>query len=286
MNFDVVSDLRRYDALLNEHAGRGLSDASVFEVGFGPRPYRLLWLRAMGVDVRGVDAEVPVLTGRPSELRAAFLTNGWERTTKSFVRRALFDWRENLAFRRALSGAGLRPPRVERDRLIVADATKLELPPGRLDLIYSEDVFEHLRPEGLRDLIPRMAKWLKCDGLALIRPNVFTGITGGHLVEWNRRSLLTGSRRTRRTGPWDHLHVQPFHTNTYLNRLHRAQYRRLFSEHFDILDEEVALPDLGRDLLTPEMRLRLADYPDEELLSNQVRFVMRPRRGRSGAGGG
>ena len=43
------------------------------------------------------------------------------------------------------------------------------------------------------------------------------------------------------------------------------------------LAEEVTLPDLGRELLTPELRQRLADYPDEELFSNQVRFVLRPR---------
>ncbi len=286
MNFDVLGDLERFDALLREHAGRSLREAAVFEIGYGPRPYRLLALRAMGVDVRGVDAEVPVLSGRPAELRDAYATNGAERLAKSLVRRALFDWRENRAFRRALRAAGLAMPRVERERLIVADATKLDLPPASLDLVYSEDVFEHLPTDGIGALLPRMAAWLKPDGLALIRPNVFTGITGGHLIEWNRRSLLTGHPRERRTGPWSHLLDDDFQTNTHLNRLTRADYRELFGEHFEILAEEVTLPDLGREFLTPAVRERLAAYGDDELFSNEVRFVLRPRSAAGGPDGG
>ena len=55
-----------------------------------------------------------------------------------------------------------------------------------IDLVCSEDVFEHIRLSSLERLVPRMAAWLAPHGIALIRPNVFTGITGGHLVEWSR----------------------------------------------------------------------------------------------------
>jgi hypothetical protein len=34
-----------------------------------------------------------------------------------------------------------------------------------------------------------MARWLKSDGVALIRHNIFMGITRGHLREWSRGSL-------------------------------------------------------------------------------------------------
>ena len=142
-------------------------------------------------------------------------------------------------------------------------------------------MFEHIAADGLRRLVPRMARWLKPSGIAVIRPNVFTGITGGHLVEWKPRTLLAPNGRERRTEPWLHLLSEDFKTNTYLNRLTRADFRALFSEHFEILAEDVTLPDLGRDLLTPELRERLAHYPDEELFSNQVRFVLRPRAGGS-----
>jgi hypothetical protein len=277
MNFDVFSDVRRYTDLLHEHADIALADAQVLEIGYGPRPYRMLALRAMGVDVRGIDAEKPVLRMRPAALLETYRRNGLERTTKTLIRRLLFDWRENQAFRRALRDRRLPAPVIEEDRLLTGDATQMELPAGRLDLIYSEDVFEHLELEGMRRLLPRMAQWLGSNGIAVIRPNIFTGITGGHLVEWNRRSLLVGYRRKRRTRPWEHLLVDPFYTNTYLNRLTRADFRTAFSQHFEILAEEVALPNLGREFLTREIRELLAEYDDDELFSNEVRFVLRPR---------
>jgi Methyltransferase domain len=278
MSYDPFADLLRYDELLREYAGLPLARARAFEIGFGQRPYRLLGLRAMGVDVRGVDAEVPVVDVSRRALAEVYRRNGLERFAKTLVRRTLFDWRDNRAFRRSLRERGLRMPEVEPERLIVADATTLELVPGELDLIYSEDVFEHIDAAGLRRLVARMAGWLRPGGLAVIRPNVFTGITGGHLVEWKPRTLLVPNSRERRTQPWQHLLTDSFATNTYLNRLTRAEFRELFAQHFEILAEEVALPDLGRELLSSELRERLAGYPDEELFSNQVRFVLRPRQ--------
>jgi len=273
----VFDDVRRYDELLREYSGLPLADARAFEVGFGQRPYRLLAQRAMGIDVRGVDAEVPVVSLDPRALAEVYRRNGLERFAKTLVRRTLFDWRDNRAFRWTLTARGLRMPAVEPDRLIVADATTLELPAGQLDLIYSEDVFEHIDATGLRRLVPRMAQWLKPGGIAVIRPNVFTGITGGHLVEWKPRTLLVPNGRERRTEPWHHLLSDSFQSNTYLNHLTRAEFREIFAEHFEILGEEVTLPNLAREQLTPDLRERLAGYPDEELFSNQVRLVLRPR---------
>jgi hypothetical protein len=69
-----------------------------------------------------------------------------------------------------------------------------------------------------------------------------------------------------------------FPANTYLNRLTLADFRQKFRMHFDILEERTMLPDLGREFLTDEVRRELASYPDEELFSNNVLFVLRKRR--------
>ncbi len=58
---------------------------------------------------------------------------------------------------------------------------------------------------------------------ALIRPNVFTGITGGHLVEWNRAAIREPPAR-RRSEPWEHLRGRRWRANTYLNEMTLAQY--------------------------------------------------------------
>jgi hypothetical protein len=274
-NFDwLFDDVEQYDRLLRRHGASTLRDARVFEIGYGARPYRLVAMSSMGIDIEGVDAEMPVLRGHPREFADIFARNGFERALKSVARHALFDRNEQRAFERALRERGFRRT-LDPARLRVADASTLD-GIGPYDLIVSEDVFEHIGSDALRVLVPAMARWLSPDGIALIRPNIYTGITGGHIVEWNRRSFTRPSRR--RSPPWGHLraHVES-DANTYLNRLTRGDYRDLFAAHFEILDEQVTLPDLGRELLTPEVRAELTAWGDEELFSNQVRFVLRAK---------
>ncbi|HEV3228197.1 MAG TPA: class I SAM-dependent methyltransferase [Solirubrobacteraceae bacterium] len=269
----VFEDIDQYDRLLRTHGARPLPEARVFEIGYGARPYRFIAMSSMGIDVEGVDAEMPVLTGRPREFNAIFARNGLERVLKSLARHLLFDGHERRQFEEALRVRGLRPT-LDPSRLLVADAASLD-GIGPYDLIVSEDVFEHISEDSLGALVPALARWLAPTGLALIRPNIYTGITGGHLVEWNRRSFSRRSRR--RSEPWGHLRGRGYQANTYLNRLTRDDYRKLFEAHFEILDEQVALPDLGRELLTESVRQELRSWDEEELFSNQVRFVLRPK---------
>ncbi|MEC7760332.1 MAG: hypothetical protein VX874_00290 [Pseudomonadota bacterium] len=111
------------------------------------------------------------------------------------------------------------------------------------------------------------------NGIALIRPMVFTGIQGGHNVEW----YDAVSDKARDCPPWDHLRARNFSANTFLNELSLEEYRDLFARHFDILDETAKIPDLGRSFMTPALRAELEGWSDEELFSNQVRFVLRPK---------
>lgn len=270
----VFDDISVYERLLRRYAGVALADARVLEIGYGARPFRLIALQSMRVDAEGVDAEAPVLDGRPSELIRALRVNGVERMLKSATRYALFDRRERSAFTRALARRGLEPA-FHRPRFHVADAAAFT-PSRSYDLIVSEDVFEHIAPASLSVLVPRMASWLAPGGIALIRPNVFTGITGGHALDWTRHSL-TEPGRDRTVQPWDHLRSRRHRPNTYLNEFTRADYRQLFSTAFEILEEEVTLPDLGREFLTGAVAEELAAWPDEELFSNQVRMVLRAR---------
>lgn len=273
----LFDEIEEYDALLQQLSGIRLADAAVFEVGFGARPRRQIALQSMGIDVRGVDAEAPVIPGRPSQFVSMLRRNGVERAAKSLVRHTLFDRGEQRALERALRRRGLAP-RLDPARLIVADARCVEVEPGSVDLVISEDVFEHLHRDTLEHVVAAMARWLRPTGIALIRPNVFTGITGGHLIEWSRRALRQPPRK-RRSEPWEHLRQRRYKPNTYLNELTRAQYRELFSVHFEILKERVTQPDLGRMYLDEWAWEELADWSDEELFSNQTLFVLRPHSG-------
>jgi SAM-dependent methyltransferase len=269
--FEEVDEYRR---LLDRHSGIDLEHAKVFEIGFGARPYRQIILQSMGIDVSGVDAEAPIVPGRPSQFTEMLRRNGAERAAKTLVRHAFFDRGEQRLLERGLRRRGLAR-RLDPERLIVADAGELELPPAWLDLIFSEDVFEHMERPTLERVVARMASWLKPGGLALVRPNVFTGITGGHLIAWSRRALRLPPTE-RGSEPWEHLRGRRVAPNTYLNELTRADYRTLFDRHFEILEERVAQPDLGREYLDARAREELRDWPEEELFSNQTLFVLRP----------
>jgi hypothetical protein len=271
---DVFEHLELYDELTRARMGRALADLRIFEIGFGARPWALVALLGMGADAWGVDVEVPVLEGSRREFREMYRTNGLERAAKSAVRHVFFDAGERREIEAELRRRGWTRP-APRERFVVGDATELSWPDRDFDLIVSEDVFEHIPPAGLQKLVPQMASWLRPDGLALICPNVFTGITGGHHLDWSRFSLTRPDPR-RRTPPWDHLRARSATANTYLNELSRADYREVLGGSFEIVEEIVRRPDLGREFLTGEAAAELSDWSEEELFSNQVLFVLRP----------
>src|ERR1700691_1972475 len=102
-------------------------------------------------------------------------------------------------------------------------------------MIYSENVFEHIPELTLQAVVPKLCKWLKPSGIALIRPDIFTGPWGGHLCE----SLHKARTSAGTIEPWEHLRKCRFKPSVYLNRLTRAQYRELFRRHFEVLEERV-----------------------------------------------
>ncbi len=272
----LFSEFEEYNKLLLRYSHIPLESAKVLEIGFGARPLRLIALTGMNIDVCGVDLDMPVLKGTPREFLAIYRKNGVERVLKSLVRFYLFDWVERRYLAKELKKRG-KELMILKDRFLVQDAASLKIPDQSLDLIFSEDVFEHIPLSSLEALLPKMALWLKPNGLALIRPNIFTGITGEHLAEWFPHTLANKSM-SRKSEPWEHLRKKHCRANTYLNQISRADYRNLFGSCFHILEERVKEPNLGREFLTPEVLSDLRDYPEDELFSNQVLFVLRPKK--------
>ncbi len=286
----VFHSFDEYDQLLKQYSNVGLERAKIFEIGFGQRAGRMIGLVSLGIDAVGVDLDAPLLKGTPREIYRIYRRNGLERLLKSVIRFVAFDlmWRRNL--RRELQRRG-RKLVLPTNRLLVQDAATIDLPRFAFDLIISESVFEHIPVSSLKPLMAKMKYLLKPTGLALIRPDIFTGISGGHLVEWfrvdtraQRKNLYSHLQegpelgvQLRRSEPWEHLRKKRFRANVYLNELMRADYRRLFSEHFEILEERVTKPDLGREYLSAEVAEELKGYTDDELFSNGVLFVLRPK---------
>ena len=275
---EVAARARGYEHLMNAHAGNGLAGSRALEIGYGQRPFLLFWLAALGCDVKGIDLDAPVLTGAVHEILETLRRNGLERALKTAVRTHVFDRREWRAFDRALMRETGRTPLRDGSRLLVgdaADSSPWRRIGGGLDLIYSEDVFEHVPERDLIRIVALMAEHLDLGGIAVVSPMIFTGISGGHLPEWFPH--LVEREVARRSAPWEHLRGDRFRPGTYLNRLTRHAWRELFATTFDIVEETPLMPDLGRRYLTPEVREALAAYSEDELFSNKVRFVLRPR---------
>lgn len=270
------ASVQEYDSTLSRFGRSRLRESRVLEIGFGARPYRLVWLHNSGVPIWGVDLDKPLLRISHNSFLEIKRQNGVERALKSVVRYCISDahqWHQVAAE----VGRRGRPFHIPEERLMVADAASPDFwtKAGYFDFIYSEDVFEHIPREGLSALVGWMANALRPNGLALIRPMVFTGICGGHHLEWFPHTLEL--QVSRRTEPWEHLRKRRFPANTYLNRLTRRNYVDIFEKHFKILENEVMKPRLGEQFLTSQVRSDLCEYGDDELFSNSVRFVLEPK---------
>jgi SAM-dependent methyltransferase len=274
-------DFDEYDGYAKQFLGHSLAECRMLEIGFGARPLRLLALSSMGIDAHGVDLDMPVLDGSLREFLTVFKRNGFERCMKSIVRHVLFDRKEREGLARALRQQGF-DLEVRREAFFVADAGSATAgahwEKESFDLVFSEDVFEHIPLSSLSGLLQNMHLWLKPNGIALIRPNIFTGITGGHLLEWYAHTLQSVTKR--QTEPWEHLRKKRQIADTFLNKLTRKQYREMFADNFEILHEKVKHPEIGREFIVEEIRHEIR-LPDEELFSNQVMFVLRKKLGAS-----
>jgi len=264
-------NVREYGELFEKHTGRDIKSAKIVEVGFGARPYRLATFHVKQLNAVGIDLDMPVLEGSLREFLRVARNNGLERALKSITRHYIADRIEQKKFKKHHCHTG---EFLNRKNLLIGSASNPEIwrRLGRVDLVTSEDVVEHIPVDGLKMLARLIAEHLSDDGLALICPNIFTGITGGHLLEWYHDMVDEPGKVSE---PWEHLRRNRIPVNTYLNRLTRADFRDLFSEHFQILEEIVRQPDLGRQWFTDDVRQDLSKWPEEELFSNQVIFVLR-----------
>lgn len=274
---EVVRTLEEYGQYATAYLDAELQDLRIVEIGFGARPWRVAALRALGADVWGIDLDRPMLNGGWSEMAQVRRQNGLERALKSAFRFHVLDRFEKRQIARKLS-CKLDLGSVA-DRLIVGDASDAatwdKMGDRPVDICISEDVFEHIPAERLPPLCRIMASRMAKSSLALIRPCVFTGITGGHLAEWFAPEV--DKPRRRRSAPWEHLRADRYRPNTYLNRLRLADYRNIFSEHFQIIEEVPLQKRLGAQYFANEVRKELCEYAEEELFSNNILFVLQKK---------
>jgi hypothetical protein len=179
-------DFDRIDTVTKSVMGREFAHLNAVEIGFGSKPYRIMYFNARGVDVFGIDMDQPVLDGSPQEFLSIARRNGSLRAIKSCVRYTLFERSARRKLRDQLRS--INPGFVfDYRRLVVGDAgttgpwTRIPIEPN---LIYSFAVFEHINPDSLVSLVEFMHQKLRGNTLLYIVITVYTGLIGNHLTEW------------------------------------------------------------------------------------------------------
>ena len=272
----VLIDLDFYSAKYHAMTGRKLSDARILEIGYGARPNRLLSLISMGYAATGIDLDKPILVGSLTDFLSIYRRNGFKRTLKSLVRHFVFDRHERAALSRVLKTRGARL-KIDDSKFLVGDAGGFEFSPESIDFIYSEDVVEHIQKESLVSLCRNMSQALSPNGLVLISPAVFSGIAGGHLLEWYPHTLREPVQR--KSEPWEHLRKRRFNADCFLNELRVHEFKQIFEEYFTVVDIININYGLGREHLTPDVKADLHSFSEEELLSHKWTFVLQKKSG-------
>jgi hypothetical protein len=269
-----LEEINAYAKSYLQVTGQNLADANILEIGFGARPNRLIMLTSLGYRARGIDLDRPILKGSVTEFLEVFKKNGFIRFVKSVIRHALFDVHERRVLRRVIKSSGGNF-KVDESKFLVGDASNFEFPPGSLDFIYSEDVFEHIPLSALHTLCKNLSASMSENGLALISPAVYSGIAGGHLVEWYPHTL--DSRVLRCSEPWEHLRKRRYHADCFLNELRVHEFEDIFKQYFNVVDIQSINHGMGAQYLTDELREELSDYETVELLSHKWTFVLRSK---------
>ena len=273
---NIAADLDFYRGTYAKETGQQLEQAQILEVGFGQLPFRLMLLQSLGYNAKGIDLDRPLLRLDLSTTISIFKTNGPLRTIKSLVRRIAFDSAEYKKFEKFVSSRYGKTLRFQPDAMVVgsaADPVTWARAGGPFDFIYSEHVFEHIPRETISRVVDLIADALSDHGIAIITPNIFTGIIGGHDIGWYRHKVALSN--VSRGPAWGHLTGESEAPDTFLNKMTRKEYRDLFRIRFVILQEQTLYADLGRNYLTAERRVALKDFDDDELFSNVVHFVLR-----------
>src|SRR4051794_32333665 len=103
----LTQDFAEIDQVTRWYCNAPFEALAAVEIGFGTRPYRLIYFSARGTDVRGIALDQPLLSGRLKEIFRIARRNGPLRAAKSLVRYWLSEPQEWETFWADL--ATLRP---------------------------------------------------------------------------------------------------------------------------------------------------------------------------------
>jgi len=230
-----------YDSIQKEFS---LQNSRILELGSGSRG-ALITLFDESNDVVGID------------LYLGALEQGLWKAGKTVARKILFD----PFFNHHLRTCHGRSP-IKSRKVLNMDATSLDFPDNSFDFVYSRYFMEHI--EDVDKVAAECARVLKPGGISYHVFALYTLLDGAHTLDWTRHE------------PWAHLYSQ-VPGNAYVNKYRLQKYRDDFDAAFGQENVEFRLTpsDTASRHMTPEIRAKLSDYADEELIINSPEIIAR-----------
>jgi SAM-dependent methyltransferase len=235
----------------------------IIDIGCGRRyPYTLLF-HSLGNHVVGIDLSY---IAHDDIWVRRYLTELTRNGAESFSRTLLFDiLKQRRTYYNTLQSLcdfplnyqGLVFERMNVENLLFPDET--------FDLAVSALCFEHIA--NVSKAISEVHRVLKMEGIACIQVHLFTSRTGGHHL----------GKQFDKVPPWDHLRQNRFPVPIYMNKLRKAEWLKLFSQKFEILEVLNEIDKDGEKLLTPKILDELSEYSIDELLTSTITIVARKR---------
>ena len=244
---------------LESHTGE-IKGRIILDIGCGRMyPYTLLF-HSLGNTVIGIDTTYigyndPLYSMLRKELRSNGLAS-FMRTLQLKIQRKGRDYYQ------ALQQCCNFPLNTKGLTIECMSAEEMTFPDRTFDIVVSNVIFEHI--SDVPKAISEIYRVLADRGINHNVIHLFTSWSGGHQLDYTE---------SKKVPPWDHLRLKRYPAPVYLNKVRMHEYISLFQEKFKILKLLKVEDERARDLLTPEIRAQLADYTEEELLTQHLIII-------------
>lgn len=224
------------------------TDKKILDIGCGQR-YQYTYLFSKDNDVVGIDLDVILLKHDIRTYFSIIMKNGLNRFFKTLFRTLFLDRSYYKELERIAKNK-----KVGNFRIFQMNAEDLKFRDNSFDFILSILSFEHFKD--VDKCVRELKRVLKKGGKFYVSIDLFSKMRGGHEINPSR--------------PWNHLLDENFKSNVFLNKLRLDDYKQIFSSHFQNVKFTCSENPIARRLLTPEIREKLSDYSEIELIMNPL----------------
>jgi SAM-dependent methyltransferase len=258
----VLGHLRGLEQAIEKNCAFVIRDRDVLDIGAGQF---LMQLHYFGKHnrVTGIDFDVIAQGLNPLPYVEMFRRNGWRRTAKTVMRKALGIDRRYVAELKKQLDVLVLPKR----RVLQMDACQMDFADASFDFVHCHSVFHHLPSPVLA--LNEIKRILRPGGVAYISFHLHSSETGS-------LDPRVFTEKRVEVGLWRHLRPQHLHElkpNAYLNKLRLGQWKELFEQHMpgaQIILNPSKRPGDEEDARQLKAQGELVDYSLDELLTHNV----------------